>query len=76
MMFVAYAGVVIIAAITVFTVCRLIDHVLAVREERVHSVYTAGLLKTASEEINWLSDEVIEKMNSQLAKMLSINEES
>lgn len=77
MIYLTYVFCTTIAVIAVFAACCWIyDHFKAKWIE-TEAVYKVGLVKTASEEIQWLSEETIRKVNDSLHDMFeSMNGES
>lgn len=63
MVMVAYVFIVAVALISVYAVCRLIDHFLSVREDKISCAHKVDLLTTATENVKWLSDEFVKKIN-------------
>lgn len=69
MVIVAYIGLVVIGAIIVYVVCRAIDHHFAMIEMGADSVYKAGLIETAVDDIQWLTEDMLKKLNDQWQNM-------
>ena len=68
-MYIAYLIVTAIVAIAVFYACDRIHTKNMEELEGVRSVYHAGVVDTAADDIKWLADETIQKMNDQFQNM-------
>ena len=72
-----YLSMACVAAVIVFSACAVVYHLLEMRKMKYEMVYKAGLISTAREEIQMLSDETIKSINDRLMKMAGFeNEES
>ena len=63
MVMLAYAAVIVVGCIIVYSACRAVDHFFAVREKGVEAVYTAGLIEEAGDQIEWLTQDMLKNMN-------------
>lgn len=69
MIVVAYVTVISLALIGVYAVCRKIDHRFEMEEIAAENVYKAGLIEQAAEEIDWLTDDMLKKVNDASQQM-------
>ena len=69
MMFVAYISILLVAAIILYAVCRAVDHHFTIREEEDRAIYKSQLINHAFDDVKWLTEDMLKKINDQWQNM-------